>query len=250
MCLVYVYSCISACTCVPLSPLHTLPHWQLGKTWHWGKTGCGMEDRDRVGVKEGLKGKGGCLGAVPSHTAGEGAMKATMRWASPGDYPCFHVSLSFTCSPNFDWLAGLQTYCPARHATTITSPTSCISSFRYAPTQSSLAGKGFVKYEADCVYSCLLLSFVLFKVFFKSRDTVQDDRPYLLLFFLSWLSNRGSNQFVLFRTMLANRENCLPAWTSNLNNWWLKEYRCMQAGWTHIFIVTYFVSVFPTGFQI
>lgn len=38
-----------------------------------------MEDRDRVGVKAGLKGKGGCLGAVQLHTAGEGAMKATMR---------------------------------------------------------------------------------------------------------------------------------------------------------------------------
>lgn len=41
-----------------------------------------MEDRDGVGVKVGLKGKvvgGGCLGAVWLHTAGEGAMKATMR---------------------------------------------------------------------------------------------------------------------------------------------------------------------------
>lgn len=43
MCFVYSFICV--CTCVLLSPLHTLPHWQLGKTWHWGKMERGMEER-------------------------------------------------------------------------------------------------------------------------------------------------------------------------------------------------------------
>lgn len=105
------------------------------------------------------------------------------------------------------WL-GLQTYCPARHATTITSPTSCISSFRYALTQSSLARKEFVKYEADCVYGCLLLSFVLFKVFLNHGIMYRMiDRVCSYFYCHGYLT--GSNQFVLFRTMLANSFPCL-----------------------------------------
>lgn len=123
MCFVYVYSCICVCTRVLLSPLHTLPHWQLGKTWHWGKMERGMEEIERW-----KRGKGrerevfGCSALAHSRWVGrgEGAMEGRTKWTSPGDRMCFHVLLSFTCSPNSDWLAGLRTYRPARHAKTIT----------------------------------------------------------------------------------------------------------------------------------
>lgn len=149
---VYMHVAISAPHLAPLTAWQDLA---LGED--------GMRDggeRDRVGGERGWRVKGreeGCLGAVQWHTAGEGAMKARMRWASPGDYLCFHVLLSFTCSPNSDWLAGLQTYCPSRHAKTITSPTSSISCCRYALTLSGLVWKGLfifleMKFIADGWY--------------------------------------------------------------------------------------------------
>lgn len=104
MCFVYVRSsvCVHACCYLSSTPCPSdslaklgVGGWLRGKReWRvkrWKKGRCLVGQRSRW---EGW-GEGGREGG-----------KARLRWASPGDYLCFHVLLSFTCSPNSDCLAG------------------------------------------------------------------------------------------------------------------------------------------------